>query len=823
MKDGSEKVGKIRSQSADSPKNITQDRSYTRNSDLPPHFVTLTDVAEISFLLEEKSRLQERTRKLSEMVDQSDDAVIQTDVKGIVEYVNGSTLSLFGYNTDEVIGKRVSLFYSDSNAEEIKNAILKEIKNGKTYKGTLLNIKKNGETFWCSIKVTPLRDAYGKVHGYMNVLRDISDIIEAERRAETANRAKSDFLANMSHEIRTPMNAIIGFNQILLQADIPAKYKDFISKSQQSANHLLELINEILDFSKIESGNMRLETISFNIFKVISNVRQVVGRKAEEKGLAMIINVDADIPPVLKGDPMRIAQILINLAGNAVKFTEIGFVKISVLWNSSKKTVYFAVSDTGIGISDENISRLFTPFEQLESSTSRLFGGTGLGLSISKKLVESMGGSIGVESEIGQGSSFFFTLPLRTDDNTDVGSMKHFPETYGIILNESRCGHIAESLPFVERLIKRLDRAESVDELKIMMAKAESCGFAYRFVVTDRMTRELREFLNSPLRKKCTHAVCHLALVEDGCNPHDIDDDSLALHCFKKGITRSDILGIIQEISLHDDSSSLFRHLSEQLHADVDINARLLVVEDNRVNRRVAEELLKGLGFMADFCVDGAEAVKKLSDPKVAAVYKMVFMDIQMPVMDGYEATKKLRNFEHLKEMPIIALTADAARESIEKAERCGMNGYLTKPFMVEELAAAIGRWMKTDSKKAAPMQENTESELYGIDMDFLINNIGGDREFLMSLLIVFYEDKQDIAERLHGYIESGDVKSFIEHLHSFIGAASNCGAVGITKIGREMYNRVKSDGMGNILPMYEDFADELSRVMSAIRTKIQD
>ncbi len=661
----------------------------------------------------ERKQADEMLRKLSLAVEQSPESIVITNVNARIEYVNEAFTRATGYTREEVIGKNPRVLHSGKTPRETYEDMWATLTQGRPWKGEFFNRRKDGEEYVEFAIVTPIRQPDGTVTHYVAVKEDITEkrrigkeldqhrhhleelvakrtaqLDEAREKAEAANVAKSAFLANMSHEIRTPMNAIVGLTYILRRTQPTPEQADKLEKIGEAAEHLLSIINDILDLSKIEAGKLALEQTDFSPSAILDHTRSLIAEQANAKGIAIEVD-SAGVPVWLRGDPTRLRQALLNFAGNAVKFTRAGEIRLSARLladDAEGVLIRFEVADTGIGIPEEHLSKLFQAFVQADTSTTRTYGGTGLGLAISRRLANMMGGDAGVESEVGKGSTFWFTVRLQ--------------HGHGIV------------------------------------------------------------------------PVLHVDSAVEDERPETV----------------------------------LRRH-----HG----GARLLLAEDNAVNREVAIELIHAAGLAADTARNGREALAKASN----IAYDLILMDVQMPQMNGLDAARAIRALPTHADVPILAMTANAFNEDREACMEAGMNDFVPKPVNPEQFYAALVKWLPPPAPGAAepepkaPPKLNDDdrkrhlARIHGLDLSAGLATMRGNVAKYSRLLLLFAEGYQGHGDQMSSLLRAGDLEALGPVIHSLRGASGMLGAKALSEAANTVLQALEGDAS----------AEEVGRLCAAV------
>ncbi len=748
---------------------------------------------------------EETIRKLSAAIEQCPVSIVITNLAGKIEYVNPHFTFLTGYTLTEAVGQNPRILKSGATPTILYQDLWKTLLAGQVWQGQFCNRKKNGALFWEQSAIVPFRDAHGKIQGYIAVKEDITERRAAEQKlkeaialAEQANVAKSEFLANMSHEIRTPMNGVMGMNGLLLGTSLTDEQRHYAEVVRQSGENLLILINDILDLSKVESGMLELETIDFELRSLMDDFASTLALRAHDKGVEFICAVASEIPTYLRGDPGRLRQVLLNLAGNAIKFTDSGEVAVcvdSVTESVEDVELRFSIRDTGIGIPAHKHAMLFEKFTQADASTTRHYGGTGLGLAISKQLVELMGGQIGIQSEVGKGSVFWFVLrfPKQSQQKSHWPSSGNISGAHILVVDDNQTNRevlLAQLQVFGARGVAVGDGPTALETLYY----AHREGDRFQLAILDQQMPGMDgETLAKAIRVAPSLADIPLVLMTSMSQRGDarrVEEIGFAGY-LPKPARQSDLIDLLSLILGNgapvQSRPMMTRHSLRELRQ---AQVRILLAEDNLTNQQVALAALKSLGLQADVVSNGVQAVRALE----TTLYDLVLMDMQMPEMDGCQAARQIRdpNSKVLhRDVPIIAMTANAMKADQNRCLESGMNDYLSKPVFLQDLADVLDRWLPKEKAFKRNVETNLPQETISVephldaffDRSAFLARLMGDQALARIVAKIFREDLPLQIQDLKRALNSQDAIQCERILHTIRGAASGVGGTALGNV----------------------------------------
>ncbi len=736
------------------------------------------------------------------------DGIISFSGNGIIEEFSANAERIFGYPATEVIGQHISMLMPRF---ELTDALpgRKETATGGGER-EISGKHKNGNTFPLELSVSEVM--LGGERHYTCMARDITrrkrnqqELIAAKQEAELANQTKSYFLANMSHEIRTPMNAIIGFTHLCLETRLTRGQRDYLEKVYLSANSLLGIINDILDFSKIESGKMDMEHAPFNLESVLKGVAAITSMRAEEKHLEFLIDEAHGLPEVLIGDSLRLGQVLSNLANNAVKFTEAGEVTIRISMEERDQgerriALRFSVSDTGIGMTAEQIGKLFESFSQADVSTTRKYGGTGLGLAISKRLVELMGGKIWVESMPGKGSIFTFVLPFEflSDETAKVPDFS----VQRVLVADDNDNARRLMISMLNALGIEAVGVASGHEAMVVLEKDGPFGCAMLdWSMPDIDGLELAGMIRQAASLKIIYLSGHKHME----TVHAPRLAKLLDAVISKPVLHSELVAAIVACST---GKGILTHAAQPFEMPSDLKGlRVLLVEDNEFNQQLAQALLNEAGVAVSIAEDGLEALSALHQEKFDAV----LMDMQMPKMDGLEATRKIRENPAWAELPIIAMTANAMTGDRESCLAAGMNDYLSKPLHYKDMFDTLARWTHREGM--------TQDEV--LDADGATARMGDQRLYLM-MLEEFVSSQGDAVSAMQEALGKHDSACAERLAHTLKGVAASVGAIRLSESALRMEQAIRSNGSEDFPELLAALTSDMDQALAGIRRYLE-
>ena len=786
------------------------------------------------FLIQRMWRAQRTIEKLAIVADNCQHGVVIADANGRVEWANKSFERMTGFTVQEVIGKKAGVFLQGPRTDlNTINFVRAHLQARKEVAVEIINYTKDGREFWNALKINPVLNEAGELVQYVGMQADITErklleehLAQSKEIAESANRAKSEFLAVMSHELRTPLNGILGMNELLLNTELTEQQRRFVETCRSSGKLLLQQINDILDLSKIEAGKLELNVQACHLESLVFDIISVFTDSASHKGLALKCYVEPSACVQILADENRLRQVLVNLLGNALKFTASGDVAVRVDVTQRRErelTIRFSVTDTGLGIPAERRDRLFCPFSQVDSSTTRNYGGTGLGLSICKQLVELMGGQIDVESQVGVGSTFWFELPLEIlpDSLAKVGDCQGLRGKRVLVVAAPERKH-AQIDDCLKEWGCHSESATSLREALSALVHAESAGAPFEVVLLDvyTATGESAVLLQELIGRKLPTIGWGLSADEQtvargrGHGPQQWLRDPVRPRDLHTALATA--LGMACAPPLEAALGSAAEP------PRLEITGHVLVAEDNRINQMYIVELLKQCGCTCDLAANGHEALEAVQQRR----YDLVLMDCQMPEMDGLTATREIRRREALQEtsshLPIVALTANALQGDRERCLEAGMDDYLTKPLEPNTLYATLKKTIGPRSEEhavsAAPPQASTLA-VAPIDAEGLLARCFGNLDFAWSLLEEFETSGSERVEAIRRSAAQQDAQAAAEAAHALKGAAGILCATSLSKVAAQVEAQGRSGDIAEIGPLVDDLAHELQKCLTYLPT----
>ncbi len=753
--------------------------------------VSLSTVRNITL----RKRAEEETRKTKALLD----SIIQNLPTAVfvkeadqLSFVlwNRKCEQLYGYKAEEVIGKTAKDLFREADKFEKQDRHVLSTGRFLEIQEQDVATRHDGVRTLHSKKV-PIIGVNGKATHLVGISEDITELkvaqrnlISAREAAEQASRAKSSFLANMSHEIRTPMNGVIGMTELALNTDLTSEQREYLEAVKISAESLLRLINDILDFSKIEAGKFELIEMDFSLRDSVANAMIAVSMQAHSKNLELVCHIPPQIPDILIGDPGRLNQILINLLGNAIKFTQKGEVAVDLQVESESEDyifLHFSIKDTGIGIPKDKQEKIFKVFEQADGSTTRKYGGTGLGLAVSLQLVQMMGGNIWLESEVGSGSTFHFTAklgikqgPSRENFSWDISMFKDLP----VLIVDDNATNRFILKEILDYWGMKPVAVESAIEALGVMKRARQDEQPFVLVILDHMMPdidgfELAERMNSDPDLSGVTKIMLTSAGQRG-DAYRCVDLGISAYCTKP-IKQSELLDIISKalnkVPTNEIKPTLVtRHSLRERKRFL----KVLLAEDNVINQRLASTILQKRGHMVAIAENGKEALQILQNGR----FDVILMDVQMPEMDGFQATMAIREKEKIsgEHIPIFAMTAHAMSGDREKCLAEGMDGYISKPINAEELLENLDKLVsqrEVTYEKAAYNAERGEI----VDKALLMTRVGGDTALLDELVQLFLKNSQEMLSAVKNAVEHGNAEGIEKTAHSLKGSVGNFAA----------------------------------------------
>jgi PAS domain S-box-containing protein len=799
----------------------------------------------------EGRKLRLESRRFSMMIEQAAQGIAATDMNGNITFANATMAALHGYPPTELIGKHLKTLYAPGQVTT-QEAFLELVRRNGYHTGEVMHVRKDGTTFRAELKVSLLKEGASLPIGMVVFVLDVTqrkltevELKAAKELAEAASRSKSEFLANMSHEIRTPMNGVIGMTELVLDTTLTREQREYLEALKGSADSLLTLLNDILDISKIEAGRLELEPIEFSLRSSISETLKTLAVRAHAKGLELIYHVEPDVPDSLIGDAGRLRQIVVNLVGNAIKFTERGEVALHVnleLRRDGDVRLLFDVSDTGIGIPAVKQARIFGAFFQADSSTTRKYGGTGLGLAISSRLVTMMDGRIWVESPSplrsplgGPGTVFHFSLRFALGSAPSAAPMT-LPnlENLPVLVADDNATNrrlLADMLKGWRMNLRFADGGRAALDL---MKEAKNASAPFGLVILDANMPGMDGFAIAEKIKEepALASATIMMLTSVGIRGDAARCSKLGVAAYLvKPITQSDLLDAIVRVlgtsqAPQDHVRLVTRHTLREEKRGAGL--RILLAEDNPVNQMLAVRLLEKRGYSTQVAENGQKALDIL-EKAAPGEFAIVLMDVQMPNMDGYEATAELRKREAKTgcHTPIVALTAHAMKGDRERCLAAGMDDYVSKPIHAKDLFAVIDRLTANASTPAPPPERAApppeEPQNGALDKDEVLARVDGDMELLRELHGIFVAEYPKLLSRVREAMTERNGEALGKAAHTIKGMLSNLGAKSAAEAALRLEKMPAGEGLSGADEAYTVLEREIERFSRALAALLKE
>jgi len=753
--------------------------------------------------------------------------VLRKDLEGRFIFANQAYCDFTGSTFSEILGRTDFDFSPPEVAEKFRRDDRHVAATGQQLRSIEVN-ETDGRVVWVEVIKTAVRDAQGRIVGTQAIFWDVTErqlavqaLQQAKEAAESASRSKSEFLANMSHEIRTPLNAVIGMTELVLETPLNSMQREYLNMVLSSGESLLSVINDILDFSKIEAGKLDLDQRVFDLRETCGDTMKSLALRARSQSLELVCHIAPDVPAKVSGDPQRLRQVLVNLVGNAIKFTEVGEVMLDVQIASidaEHVLLHFEVADTGVGIPADKLPTIFEAFVQADSGSTRRYGGTGLGLTISARLIELMQGHIWVDSEPGRGSRFHFEIPFIISQQ----NLPEIPVETAVRMSGTRVLVVDDhetNRRIYQEMLKNWQMqpvtAVNAKEAMALLIAAERTGFPFRLMISDAEMPDVDGFTLVERMRRDPKLEQTLVIMSSSA---DRPTDSVRCRelgiaaCLIKPVKQSELFNSIIEalgVTLPEETVLAGKAVQPALPP-----MKILLAEDNRVNQKLVVGLLEKWGHRVTISDNGLEAVKAFqTDP-----FDLLIMDVQMPEMDGLEATRKIRECE-LKtgqHVPIIAMTAHAMTGDREQCLQAGMDGYVSKPLRMHELYQAIANlFSKTEDEPVPPARF--------LNWETALQTCAGDQPLMLDVMQTFLEEVPQLMEKLEAAWNSGEAATAVRQAHTIKGSLRPFGETAAGNTARQLEEQARVAVSPEWIPVLQRLKTELAPVLLEVSQVVQE